>query len=197
MPGRIRRATEDDAKAIADIYKPYVLHSAISFEIDPPSPDEIRLRVQAVTKRFPWLVCEDSSGSLRGYAYACIHRERLAYRWSTDCAIYVDARRHRRGIGRGLYTSLFELLRQQGYFNVYAGITLPNEASIGLHTRMGFQPVGTYKNAGFKLGRWHDVAWLVLALQPPVAQPSEPCLPEQLTAEIWLDALTSGESLLK
>ena len=197
MAGRIRRATEGNARAIADIYKPYVLHSAISFETEPPSPDDIQLRLQAITKWFPWLVCEDGSGKLLGYAYASTHRERQAYRWSTDCAIYVDASRHRQGIGSGLYTSLFQLLRHQGYFNVYAGVTLPNEGSIGLHTSLGFQPVGTYQNVGFKLGRWHDVAWLVLTLRELAAQPTEPCPPDQLAEEIWFNALSSGESFLK
>jgi phosphinothricin acetyltransferase len=88
--------------------------------------------------------------------------------------VYIDATKHRQGIGKGLYTTLFELLRHQGYFKVYAGITLPNEGSIGLHANMGFQLVGIYENVGFKFGAWHDVAWFGLTLREPTDQPAEP-----------------------
>jgi phosphinothricin acetyltransferase len=197
VAGRIRRATEADAEAIAAIYEPYVLNSAISFEIEPPNADEIRRRIQFITKSFPWLVCENDSGILSGYAYASAHRERPAYRWATDCTVYVDARNHRQGIGRGLYTSLFELLRHQGYFKTYAGITLPNEGSIGLHTVLGFQPVGIYEKVGYKLGGWRDVAWLVLSLQEQTDNPAEPRPLELLGDETWVNATFRGERFLK
>jgi phosphinothricin acetyltransferase len=94
-----------------------------------------------------------------GYAYASRHRERAAYQWSVDTTVYVRQGRQRRGVGRALYTALLGVLPLQGYVNAYAGVTLPNPASVGLHTAMGFQPVGTYRRVGWKLGRWHDVAW--------------------------------------
>src|SRR5437867_1250410 len=111
MSGRIRLATEDDAPAIQAIYAPYVRDTAISFEVEPPSVDELRARIRSVISSHVWLVCENDSGDVVGYAYGSEHRERAAYQWSTDVAIYVDPAAQRHGIGRGLYTSLISLLR--------------------------------------------------------------------------------------
>ncbi len=148
---RIREATGNDAAAVAAIYAPYCDSSAISFEIEAPSPDEIRTRIEKVLPKYPWLVCE-TEDHVVGYAYASRHRERAAYRWTVDVGIYIADDQHRRGIGRALYCSLFSLIVQQGYFKAYAGITLPNDASVGLHLAMGFSEVGTYPAEGFKLG---------------------------------------------
>ena len=146
---------------------------------------------------FPWLVCA-TADDMVGYAYASRHRERAAYGWSTDVAIYVDRRLQRSGVGRGLYTSLLALLRLQGFYNAYAGITLPNEASVGLHEAMGFEPVGIYKNVGYKLGRWHSVAWFALQLQPLPAVPADVrALSELLDSPTWSVALTAGEHLIR
>ena len=99
-----------------------------------------------------------------GYAYAGRHRSREAYQWSVEVSVYVAENQHRRGVGRALYTSLVECLRLQGFFHAYAGITLPNPASVGLHESLGFQPVGVYKDVGYKLGQWHTVGWLELII---------------------------------
>ena len=168
----IRLATAADAAAIADIYRPIVESTPISFETEPPDEDEMRRRLGETLPVFPWLVC-DIDGQVAGYAYASRHRVRAAYQWSVDASVYVDASRRRAGVGRGLYASLFGILAAQGFFNAYAGITLPNPASVALHERMGFRPVGVYRNVGYKLGAWHDVGWWHLALR----EPGEPVSP--------------------
>jgi phosphinothricin acetyltransferase len=169
----IRPATPDDAEAVAAIYAPYVETTVISFEVVPPTADEMRSRIDRVSTQFPWLVYADG-GTVVGYAYASGHHARAAYQWSADVAIYIDRGFHRRGIGRQLYALLFDLLRRQGMINAYAGITLPNERSVGLHEALGFEPVGIYRHVGFKLGAWHDVGWWHLQLQPLPAAPVPP-----------------------
>lgn len=169
----IRIAQEDDAKAILDIYTPYVVRTAISFENNPPTLTEMRQRILRTLQTYPWLVYE-RAGSLTGYAYASAHRSRLAYQWSVDTAIYVDTQTQRSGVGRTLYTALFALLRLQGFYNAYAGIAQPNPASVGLHEAVGFQAFAQYNQVGFKLGRWHDVGWWHLELQPKQANPVSP-----------------------
>src|SRR5579862_9520011 len=144
----IRLAEPDDSAAVAAIYEPHVRASATSFELDPPTADAMRARIAAYLEHAPWLVCE-RDGGVAGYAYASKHRERLAYQWDVEVSVYVHERARRLGIGRGLYASLLKLLVLQGFFNAYAGITLPNRDSVALHESMGFTPVGVYSGAGF------------------------------------------------
>lgn len=194
----IRLANDADAEALQAIYAPYVLNTAISFELEPPTVDEMRERVRKYLILFPWLVCEDRQGEIAGYVYASKHRERAAYQWSVDVTAYVHPRAQRSGIARGLYTSLFALLRLQGFYNAYAGIALPNDASVGAHRAVGFQAVGVYKNVGYKLGKWHDVSWWSLALQPPQATPTPPKpLEEVLDHREREVALNAGLQLIR
>jgi phosphinothricin acetyltransferase len=169
----IRFSRAADAAQIADIYRPFCEDSPVSFEIVPPDAEEMSRRREKITQRFPWLVAEED-GTVAGYAYASPHAERAAYRWSVNVTVYIGDRYRRRGVGRALYSSLFSLLRLQGYVMAYAGITVPNPRSTGLHSSMGFKLVGTYKNVGFKSGAWRDVVWMELPLQPPPAQPTDP-----------------------
>lgn len=178
----IRVARREDAESIAAIYRPSVTDSVTSFEAVPPDAAEMWSRVEARLARTPWLVLEEG-GVVQGYAYAGLHRERVAYQWSAESSVYVAASAQRRGVGRRLYTALFEILRLQGYVNVYAGITLPNAASVALHESFGFEPVGVYRRIGFKFGRWHDVGWWQVALR---AHPAEP-LPPRPLAEVLDD----------
>ena len=113
----------------------------------------------------------ERDGEVAGYAYASPHHDRAAYRWATDVTVYVASEHQRRGVGRQLYQVLFELLRGQGLYVACAGITLPNEASVGLHEALGFQPVGVYRGVGWKVGEWHDVGWWQLQLLPPATVP--------------------------
>jgi phosphinothricin acetyltransferase len=195
MPPTIRLATPDDAAQVQAVYAPYC-HTPISFEMEPPGVEEVTRRLAKVLGQYPWLVCEEG-GEVVGYAYATQHRERAAYRWSVDTSVYVRRGRQRRGAGRALYTSLLAVLPLQGYVNAYAGVTLPNPASVGLHEAMGFRPVGVYQGVGFKCGAWHDVAWYQRPLQPRAADPPPPKRMEEVCpTAAWEEALHAGLRLL-
>lgn len=169
----IRAATAADAAAIAAVYRPYVTDSVISFEAEPPDAAEMAGRMAAEPRK-PWLVAE-RVGAVVGYAYASAHRERAAYRWAADVSVYLAEVERGRGTGRALYGRLFDLLGDLGYVAAYAGIALPNPASVGLHESMGFRLVGVYRGVGHKFGRWHDVGWWQLALVDPLpAAPDDP-----------------------
>lgn len=162
-----------DADGVAGIYRPAVESTIASFEEMAPTAEEMAGRIRATIPRFPWLVAE-LDGVVVGYAYAGAHRERPGYRWSTNVSVYVDPAWHGRRIGRALYERLFDLLRRQGYVNAYAGIALPNPASIGLHVAMGMREVARYERVGWKFGAWHDVAWYWLRLADPPGTPPDP-----------------------
>jgi phosphinothricin acetyltransferase len=175
MPAQFRLATPNDAPQVQSIYAPYC-QTPISFEADAPSVDEMRARIVKTLETLPWLVCVQDDDVL-GYVYASAYRERAAYRWSVDTTVYIHEQRQRRGLGRALYTALFEILRLQGYVNAYAGVTLPNPGSVRLHESMGFEKVGVYRHVGYKYGTWHDVGWYEKLLQP---LPPEPAFPKPL-----------------
>lgn len=192
MKRLIRSATVDDGRAIAAIYGPYCESTVISFEEAAPTAEEMARRVAAIGVTRPWIVLEDNSHVV-GYAYASAHHERAAYRWSVSTAIYVGRDHHRRGAGRALYTTLFALLRHLGYRQATAGITLPNAASVGLHTAFGFAPVGVYRNIGYKSGAWHDVGWYQVEIQPATPNPSEPrSIRELIDSAEWHEAVARG-----
>ena len=193
----IRLATGGDAGPVAAIYAPNVTGTIISFESEPPDADEMRRRIEGTLERYPWLVCE-RRGRVLGYAYAGPHGSRTAYQWSVDVSVYVDGGSHRMGVGRALYASLFAALTLQGFYNAYAGATLPNPASVGLHESVGFQPVGIYHGVGYKMGAWHDVGWWHLPLREKVADPDPPTdLPSILDSKEWDAALAKGLPLLR
>ncbi|HEY9627306.1 MAG TPA: arsinothricin resistance N-acetyltransferase ArsN1 family B [Coleofasciculaceae cyanobacterium] len=154
----IRFATEADAPALLQIYSPYIEQTVVSFETKVPSLAEFAARISKVQTAWAWLVAEEN-GEVCGYAYASSHRERPAYRWSVETSVYIQETYQRRGIAKALYSELFVRLSARGYCNAFAGITLPNEASIVLHRDMGFEPVGVFKRVGRKFGQWQDVAW--------------------------------------
>lgn len=188
----IRTATPDDGEAFAAIYRPAVLDGSTSFEADPPDAAEMARRVEAVLPHTPWLACVHENAVL-GYAYGTRHRERAAYRWSVEVSAYVDARAHRRGVGRALYTSLLAVLRLQGFRTAVAGITMPNPSSVGLHAALGFTPVGTFHCIGNKAGAWHDVAWFERELAERIAEPPPPVpLPKLVGTPELAEALQAG-----
>ncbi len=176
MAALLRLATPADGPALADIYRPAVTDFATSFELDPPDGAEMARRVARILERTPWLVYE-RDGVVLGYAYAGPHRERPAYRWSVEVSAYVAESARRLGVARALYTALFALLAVQGFKNAYAGVTLPNEASLRLHAALGFTPVGIYHGVGYKHGAWHDVAWFERSLAPRDGGPEAPPRP--------------------
>jgi L-amino acid N-acyltransferase YncA len=167
-----------DATACAAIYAPSVTDSVASLEEIAPDAAELARRMTEVQARYPWLVAE-LDGVIAGYAYASQHRARASYRWSADVTVYVSGAHHRRGVGRALYERLFPLLADQGYHEACAGITLPNDASVGLHESLGFRPVGVYRQIAFKFGTWRDVGWWQKTLRAPVpgTPPAEPGAP--------------------
>ena len=195
MP-HVRTAGEGDAAQISAIYAPVVRETIITFEEEPPSPDEFRERIRNVLTTYPWLVAEHN-GELMGYAYASAHHSRAGYRWSADVSVYIAGAHRGKGVGRALYTSLLRLLAVQGMYNVYAGIALPNPASTRLHESFGFTPVGVYRRVGFKHGRWVDVGWWELALREHSAPGAPLPLSEICHSDEWAQALAAGTALLQ
>ena len=170
----IRDASPADAAACSAIYAPYVTDTAISFETEPPSCAEMAARIAAAQRAHAWVVLVQD-GRVIGYAYGGPFKVRLAYRWSCEVSVYLERGRQRRGGGRALYTALFARLAARGFRTAVAGMTLPNEASVGLHRAMGFEPVGTYRRIGWKHGSWHDVAWTQRTIAEGADPPAEPC----------------------
>ena len=195
MTSTIRLATTADAAQCAAIYDPYVSGSAVSFEMEAPSADDVAGRISNTLQRFPWLVCADGD-EVAGYAYAGPHRQRAAFQWGVEVSVYVKDGWQRQGVGKALYTSLFACLRALGFFKAYAVIALPNDASVGLHEALGFRHIGTFNDIGYKLGRWHPVGYWELTLQGP-STPAEPVpLADTVATAAWAEALASGEALL-
>ncbi|MGH2446667.1 MAG: GNAT family N-acetyltransferase [Candidatus Limnocylindria bacterium] len=173
--GRIRIADPArDAPSVAAIYSHSVLASTASFEEMAPDAAEMGDRMRRILAHTPWLVAEEPNHVV-GYAYAGKHRERAGYRWSVDISVYVAEGFHGLGIGRRLYDQLLAILRRQGFVNVYAGIALPNPASVALHESIGMRRVGVYERVGYKFGAWQDVAWYGMRLTDDGdAPPAEP-----------------------
>jgi L-amino acid N-acyltransferase YncA len=165
----VRDAIAEDAGRCAAIYAPYVDDTVISFEFEAPDARTMARRIAEAAERHAWLVLEEA-GRIVGYAYGGPHAARAAYRWSCEVSVYLEMGRRRTGAGRALYEVLLPRLADRGYRMACAGMTLPNDASAGLHRALGFEPVGTYRRIGYKFGVWHDVAWV----QRPLGDPSRP-----------------------
>jgi phosphinothricin acetyltransferase len=178
----LRMATEADARELLSIYAPYVMRTPITFETEIPSEKELRRRIVQTLSVAPWLVCIKDD-VIAGFAYANKHHERQAYAWSCNVSVYIAEEFHRQGLGRALYTELFSRLKEQGFCNVFAGITLPNSNSVGLHSSMGFKHIGTYESVGFKMNKWHDVSWWQKQLVCCDAKPATIRSPQQMN---WL-----------
>jgi L-amino acid N-acyltransferase YncA len=168
---KLRLARAADARAVQEIYGPIVADTVISFESEVPDEREMQTRIAEISAFAPWLVCEED-GRVSGYAYASRHRPRAAYAWCVDVSVYVRDGQRRTGVGRALYSVIFDLLRLQGFYAAHAGITLPNAASVGLHESLGFRRVGVYEKVGFKRGAWHDVGWWQLPLRERTGAPA-------------------------
>lgn len=193
----IRLARAGDVAALAAIYAPAVTERATSFELVAPDAAEMARRVENVLARTPWLVCEHH-GAVAGYAYAGPHRERAAYQWSVEVSAYVRGDRQRAGVARALYTSLLAVLVLQGFRNAYAGIALPNAASVGFHEALGFTAIGVHHGAGYKMGAWHDVAWFERELAPRTVDPAPPVpLPALFRTPAFARAVDAGLPLLR
>ncbi len=175
---RVRPAGTADGAACADLYAPYVTGTAVTFEVDPPDAAELSRRIAEAQRAYAWLVLEED-GRVVGYAYGGEHKTRAAYRWTCEVSVYLERAgegsvTRRTGAGRALYDALLPRLAERGYRTAVAGMTLPNDASVGLHRALGFEPVGTFRRVGFKHGRWHDVAWVQRSLGDGAGPPPPP-----------------------
>lgn len=166
MATRVRRASADDAAACVDIYRPYVVDTAVTFETDVPTVESMAERIEGALATHEWLVLE-FDGDIGGYAYAHQFNPRPAYLWSVETSVYVARDRQRTGAGRTLYAELLRRLAERGFRRAFAGIAQPNDASNALHGALGFRPVGRYRRVGWKHGAWHDVEWWQLDLVGP------------------------------
>lgn len=160
----MRQADPSDAESLLTIYAPIVETTAISFEAEPPTPEDFAQRIERGLRRYPWLLAE-RGGSVLGYAYAGSFRGRHAYRATAEVTIYTAPLGRRRGLGRALYSALFESLRACRIHSAVAAIARPNAISEAFHLALGFEPAGVVPRAGYKLGDWHDVAFFTLQLQ--------------------------------
>jgi phosphinothricin acetyltransferase len=170
---RIRIAEANDAAAILKIYAPYIENTSFTFETEVPSLLAFEERIRTYLQNWPWLVCE-INGMIAGYAYGAKYRERVAYQWCVESSVYIHDDFQRTGVGKALYSALIEIVKMQGFANLYAVINLPNERSVSFHESMGFEYFATYKNVGYKLGRWKNVGWWQLQLNDYVMEPKAP-----------------------
>ena len=176
----IRAAREDDAEALLEIYAPYVLDTAITFEYDVPTPEEFAGRIRSVLERYPYLVAEQD-GRIVGYAYVSTFHERAAYDWAVENSIYVRRDLRRSGVGRRLYGEMERALHAQGILNMNACIAYPvvedmylSRDSVSFHEHMGYRMVGMFHKCGYKFGRWYNMVWMEKLIgehldgQPPI-----------------------------
>jgi len=179
----IRSATDADFEAIAALTNHYILGTAVHFGYDPVSAAELRESWLKHRDHFPFLIAE-LEGEFAGYAKAGTWRDRTAYSWIVETGIYLRPELHGRGVGTALYRVLLETLKEQGFHAAIGGITLPNEASVRLHERVGFVHVGTVKQAGWKFNTWHDAGFwqAVLRDHDHRAAPTTP--PPEVRAEV-------------
>jgi len=169
----IRLAQPKDAEGILAIYAPYVINTSFTFEAEVPPVKDFSNRIISYLDNWPWLVCE-IDGIIGGYAYGSKYRERTGYQWCVECSVYIHDDFQRRGIAKALYTVLFDILKKQGYRNVYAVINLPNDKSVRLHEACGFKWCANYENVGYKLGKWKTVGWWQLIINEYDNEPAPP-----------------------
>jgi L-amino acid N-acyltransferase YncA len=170
----IRLASEDDSAAIAEVYRPYVEDSRISFEERAPDAAEMARRIIGDRPGYyPWLAADDG-GRILGFASSSPFRTRRAYRWSVETGIYLAAGAQGKGVGKALLSALTRLLERQGYVAAIGAIALPNAPSVRLHEALGFTAAGTYRGTGYKLGTWIDVGLWQKDLAPRSHAPAEP-----------------------
>jgi phosphinothricin acetyltransferase len=192
----LRTAAPADAKGISDIYAPYVENTSFTFETEVPALVQFEKRISDYLINWPWLVCESES-KIAGYAYAARHRERKAYQWSVECSVYVHDDFHRAGIARALYNALFEILKRQGFRNVYAVINLPNDKSVVFHENCGFKYFATYEQVGYKLGKWKNVGWWRLVINDFNDEPAAPVLFSEMNKDFLPAIFLEAQRLIR
>ena len=189
----IRTANINDASSILAIYNPYIKDTSFTFETEIPAIAEFQKRIADYLINWPWLVAEDN-GKTAGYAYASKYRERKGYQWCVESSIYIHEDYLQRGVGGVLYETLLEILKKQGFRNVYAVINLPNDRSVKFHEKCGFSFFAIYPNVGYKLGKWKNVGWWQIKLNEYGSDPEPPVQFSNLEKE-FLENLFSEESI--
>ena len=169
----IRIANFADARAIAAIYAHYVHKTAITFVAEAPTTADFVSRIS--DPRYPFLVAVVNDRVV-GFAYASMFRTKAAYRWDVELSIYLTPGIEGQGIGSELMEKLLAAVEKQGYLNAYSCITMPNDRSVNLHKKFGFEELGRFPNSGYKMGAWHDVIWMGKNLFTPEGDPEEPRL---------------------
>jgi phosphinothricin acetyltransferase len=159
----IRNVKADDAAQIAEIYNHYIKNTIVSFEESPVHSEEMTSRIEEIVPSLPWLVYEENK-KIAGYAYASKWKGRCAYRYSLETTVYLSPSATGKGIGSILYQALLDDLKSKGFHTVIGGISLPNEASIRLHEKLGFRKVAHFSEVGFKFNKWVDVGYWELKL---------------------------------
>lgn len=192
----IRLASSNDANNILNIYSPYISDTSFTFETEVPSAEAFAERIENYLHYWPWLVCEIDD-KIAGYAYGSKYRERTGYQWCVECSVYVHDDFQRIGIAKALYTALFEILKMQGYRNVYAVINLPNDKSVKLHESCGFKWFATYENVGYKLGKWKDVGWWQLVINVYNHEPTPPLKFSEIDKTVLPPIFQSTEKILR
>ncbi len=169
----VRLATLDDVPAILAMSNHYALTTPANFAIDPEPLELWQRDFETTSAKYPWFVAVDEKSSVIGFAKASPWKGRCAYAYSAETTVYVAPDLHRRGTGRMLYETLIRTLERQGYRTLLGGITLPNDASVGLHEALDFRKVAELERVGWKFGRWHNVGYwertLGDASAPPMA----------------------------
>lgn len=170
----ILRIIDDiDIAQVIEIYAPFILNTVVTFENKVPSVNEFKNRIDHYLEYFPWLVADDG-GKIAGYAYASKYRDRIAYQWVVEISVYMHPDYKKKGIAKKLYEALLDILRLQGIYRIYAVIGLPNDESVKFHEKMGFSWFASYKNTGYKLGRWRDTGWWEFVLKQADEEPAPP-----------------------
>lgn len=186
-PMLVRYAESRDMPAIAALTNHFIAHTPIHFGTERDSPQEMEAAWAKSRARYPWLVAEFDA-RFAGYAKAGVWRDRAAYQWTPEVGIYVELSMHKRGVGSALYRTLIDLLRRQGFHSIVAGITLPNDASVRLHESVGFKHTGLVRDAGFKLGRWHDVGFWQISLGDTARAPDDLAPPPPINPATFASA---------
>jgi L-amino acid N-acyltransferase YncA len=189
----IRLAERRDVQGILEIYAPFILHTAVTFEEIVPDEESFWKRIQEIMTELPYLVCE-INGRIAGYAYASGYRSRASYRWTKEVSVYVHPDFHRKKIGHALYTSLNEMVRYQGIADLLAIITMPNESSVAFHEHFGYVKCGEFSKVGYKLNAWQNVGWFELFLQNENEAPRDRILQfdEIIGLPVFQDAIQKG-----
>lgn len=192
----VRMAALEDAEEIYYIYEPYILNTVITFEYEKVPVELFRERMKKVMEKFPWLVCIIDD-EIAGYAYCSPHLERAAFGWDCECSVYLNEKYHRRGIGTALYNAMFNIIKKQGFYNIYSLICVPHESSVALHKKYGFTEVGTYNNTAYKLGRWRHLLVMEKRLKETTGEPEPIVSVHNIDKNFLEEEFRKAESLLR